>query len=353
MTPQDTRIAFFGGANNAAALDAVIALAKAGFDITVCDHDPREAVALRGAGVTFCSTRAEALAGRSVVLTCEAAPDDVEELFCGSDGLLEVMQPGSTAIDLSFSLPQLAREIHAMGAISDIQVFDAPLVRLGDSESTTIFVGGQGGRQSSIEPLLPHLATRVWRFDEPGEGQFAAMLAHISFAGSLMGTVESLAIARIAEFPREATLDVLASTAGASRALAEYAPRIMAGSFDGNLKVADLLQALEVVLEAADSLDVTVPMTETAAQLFDLLSTVGGEDLDVCALALLYADEQTCASHGLDWELASSEDFDADDDGPGAGFGLGDFFEMGSPGDDDDDSESGGHFPYSGFFSKN
>ena len=356
MTPSDTRIAFFGGANNAAAVKGIVNLAQAGFDVVVADHDARESVALRAAGVAFTSDRMAAVAGRNVVITSLSAPADVEDLYLGDDGLVELMTPGSHAIDLSFSLPQLASEIYAMAAIADIEVLDAPLVNLGEQEGTVLFVGGTPQARGTLAPLFPYLASTVLEQQEPGEGQFAAVLAYIALAGSLMGAIEATAVAHVAEFPQNAAVNVLASTAGGSRALVDYVPRVLAHDYTGNLKVCDFLQALEVVLEAADDLDVTVPVMETAYQLYDLLSLVGGEELNIQALALLYEDEQTCADHGLNWELADAAegyDDEDDDDADGGGFGFEDFFGPGPSGGPDGPDGPGGHRPYSSIFSRN
>ena len=356
MTPSDTRIAFFGGANNAAAVKGIVNLAQAGFDVLVADHDPRESVALRAAGIPFTSDRLAAVSGRNVVITSKRTPAAVEDLYLGDNGLVELMTPGSYAIDLSFSLPQLASEIYAMAAVADIEALDAPLVNLGEQEGTVLFVGGTTEAQNKVAPLFPYLATSVLQQKEPGEGQFAAVLAYIALAGSLMGAIEATAIAHVAEFPQNAAVNVLASTAGGSRALVDYVPRVLQHDYTGNICVGDFLQALEVVLEAADSLDVTAPVMETAYQLYDLLSLVGGEELNIQALALLYEDEQTCAEHGLNWELADAasgyDDEDDDDDDEG-GFSFEDFFGPGPSDDPDGPDGSGGHRPYSGIFSKN
>ena len=354
VNSDNTRIAFFGGAFNESVVSGIVGLYRDGYDIVVCDHDPRESVALKAAGIPFTSNRLEAVTGRNLVITSLATGNDVEDLYFGENALLELLSPGSRALDLSFVPPTLAREVHAMAAVSDIEFVDSPILNLGDSEEPIAFVGGARASQDYVAPVLPYFARNIIQHSEPGEGQFAAMISVISFAGSLMGAVESVALASAAQFPWESTLNTLASTAGGSRALAAYAPLVHDGNYGGRIKVRDFLLALDVALTGAEALDVTVPLTETAYQLFDLLSIVGGDELNIQALALLYSDEQTCADHGLDWELAEAQfgygvgddDDDDDDDDVGPGFSYGDFFE-GGPG------PNRGPYPSPGFFSKN
>lgn len=352
--PENTRIAFFGGACSEAAIDAVCRLADAGYDIVCADHDPRESVELREAGVPIVHSRLEAVEDSQVVLTSCRTPDDVEDLYLGEDGLLELMSPGTCAIDLSVSSPSLAREIQAVAAISEIDVLDAPLLNLGEKEQACAFVGATPELQEQYAPLFPYLATNVFPQNAAGEGQFAAMLACIGLAGSIMGAVEATSLSRIAGFPESSALNVLAATSAGSRALVDYIPRSLGHDFGGRFKVSEFMGALKVALDTAESLDITIPMVETAYQLYELLSTVGGDELNIQALSLLYEDEQTCAEYGLNWELADriGDDDEEDDDD---GFNLEDFFRGG--GDGPHPGGNGGPDdsipPFSGFFSKN
>ncbi len=357
MSPLDTHIAFFGGAAKPAVIDAIVRLADAGYDVVAASHDPREAVELRNAGIPFVDDRIEAVRGCEVVITSMSTSAQVEDVYLGDNGLLEIMEPGTYAIDLSFSTPRLAREIEAMAAVSDIEVLDAPLVCLGEREEAMVFVGGNAKTIETLSPLFPYLAASVLPQSAPGEGQLAAMISYISLAGSLMGAIEAMSLARIAGFSHRAALNALASSSGGSRAMIDYVPKMLAHDYSGNIKVTEFLDALEVALDAADALEVTVPMVETAYQLYELLSVVGGDELNIQAIALLYEDEQTCAEYGLDWALAEQATPGQD----GSGFNLEDFFHgQGGDGLNGAPGPQGGcggpHWgepPISGFFSKN
>lgn len=304
MSPLDTRIAFFGGAANPAVIEGIVKLKNAGFDVVVASHDPREAPALRDAGIPFIDNRVEALMSTQVAITSLRDPGEVENLYLGDESLLELMDPGSYCIDMTVSSPRLAREIQAVAAVSDIEVLDAPLVNVGDHEQPIMFVGGDKETQDLLSPLFPYLAPLVMPQDGPGEGQFAGMICIIALAGSLMGAIEAVSLAHIAGFPERNALNVLASTSAGSRALVDYVPQVLQHDYSGTISVESLLEILEVALDTAEELEVTVPMTETAFQLCELLRAVGGKDLSIQALALLYEDEKTCADHGLDWALA-------------------------------------------------
>lgn len=351
ISPLDTRIAFFGGAANPAVIEALVKLSDAGFEIVVASHDPRESPALRDAGIMFVDDHVEALLGAQIVMTSLRNPADVEDLYLGDEGLLEMMDPGTFCIDLSVSSPRLAREIQAVAAVSDIDALDVPIVFVAEHEQAVAFVGGDPQTQELLSPLFPYLAPTVMPQEAAGDGQFAATICIIALAGSLMGAVEAVSLAHIAGFPEKSALNVLASTLAGSRALVEYIPKVLNRDYVGKTNIATFLDMLGVALDTAEELEVTAPMTETAYQLYDLLRTVGGEDLDIQALALLYEDEQTCADYGLDWALA--EGFHGPGDfGLESFFGDGDFFDD-DPGDQHGTGHGHGNPPIGGFFSKN
>lgn len=126
-----------------------------GFDVVVASHDPREAPALREVGAVFIDDRMEALLGSQVVITSLRTTAEVENLYLGDEGLLELMDPGTFCIDLSISSPRLAREIQAVAAVSDIEVLDAPIVCVGEHEQPIAFVGGDPPNAGNALAALP------------------------------------------------------------------------------------------------------------------------------------------------------------------------------------------------------
>ena len=214
ISPSDTRITYFGGSGKPAVTEAIVKLQKAGFDVVAGSWHRIEAGLLREVGIPMVSDRMAALDDSQVVITSFRTSAEVENLYLGDNGLLELMEPGTYAVDLSFSTPQLAREIAAMAAISDIEMLDAPIVNLG---------GGNKDAIEDLSALFPYLAPAVYPQSDVGEGQFAAMIAYISLAGSMMGAIEAMSIAHIAGFNDSKAISTLASTSGGSRALIDYA----------------------------------------------------------------------------------------------------------------------------------
>ncbi len=287
FSPLDTRIAFFGGACSVAALEAVVRLVDAGYEMVAGPHDPREGVVLNDAGIPTMQNRIEACQGAQVIITSCAHPSEVEELYLGDNGLLEIADEGSFLVDLSVITPRLAQEIQAMAAVNGLTYLDAPIINVGEQEKAVCFVGGEPEGVELITPLLPYMAHTIRPLGSPGEGALSAVMVIIGLAGSLMGTIEAMALANICQFNTRSALDALASTSAASRALLDYVPQTLNYDFKGRLKVSEFLDMLDTALMASEDMDVTL-----------------GDELNIQAISLLYEDEQTCADYGLDWALA-------------------------------------------------
>ena len=172
----------------------------------------------------------------------------------------------------------------------------------------------------------------------------------ITFAGSIFSTVEALAIQRVAGFSNKNALGVLSLSCGNSAALHDYAPRIKSHDYSGVISVETFIDYLDVILDTAEDLELTLPMIETIHHLYHLLAVVGGEDLNVQALALLYEDEKTCSEFGLDWSMA--EEIVQDDFAHGSlGMSIEEF--LGESLDDEEDPDEPASPNFGGFFSQN
>ena len=99
----------------------------AGFKVTVYNRTRAKAEALLARGAQWADTPAEAAKHADVVFTMVGYPTDVEDVYLGADGILEVAPKGSYLIDLTTSSPQLARELHDAAEVMDKHAFDCPV----------------------------------------------------------------------------------------------------------------------------------------------------------------------------------------------------------------------------------
>lgn len=317
MDPLQTKVivvSSFGGPAPVAT-----ALRDHGWDVVSLDAGPESlrelAVSLEdGRGASRTSGDADL-----VIITWLASPELVEEVYMGGGGLVEIAPPGTFLVDMTPSTPQLARELHAIGAVGDLHVVDALLLAsfgVHAPDSSVIAIGGDEHDCGVVEPLLATTGFECMRAGAAGTGQLARLMHSISFASTLMGLVESLTLAIHSGLDPALALKTLAVLDDVSESVLHLVAHTLEGDYEGMPNVGYFVVELGYALAAADELDLMLPGIEAAYQLYDLLSVIGGGDLGPQGLALLYADEQTCSDNGLDWSAADELDYgEAYDDG--------------------------------------
>lgn len=311
LTPENTTIAFIGTGVMGKSMAGH--LVKAGYDVTVFNRSKERALPLLDAGCSWAETVAAAVYDADVVITMVGYPTDVEDIYLSKDGILESAKDGAYLIDMTTSSPRLARDIFAVAETSSLHAIDAPVSGgdLGAKNATlTIMVGGEEGDFEAVLPILKVMGKEIIHQGGAGAGQHTKMANQIAIAGSMLAVVECISYAKAAGLDPEKVLRSVGAGSASSWSILNLGPRILAEDFAPGFYVKHFIKDMGIALEEADEMEISLPGLETAKQLYDMLSAVGGAELGTQALWLLYADEDACAKHGLDWSLLELDDED-------------------------------------------
>lgn len=281
-------------------------LMDAGYKLTVFNRTKQKAKPLLDRGATWADSVAEAVRNADVVFTMVGYPKDVEDVYLSTNGLLATTRKGAWMIDLTTSSPQLAKDIHGVAEVTDKHAVDCPVT--GGEEGAvagtlTLMLGCTQKEAEPIVSLLQTFSQKIFYFDAPGAGQTAKLCNQISLAACMVGYAEALALANQSGIDPAAVRELILSGTGTSGAMEKLAPLSMEGDYKPRFRSEHLLKDLGIALAAAEELELNLPGTSNARDLYDLLCEVGGSQLGSQAVSLLYEDEQTCAAAGLDWSL--------------------------------------------------
>lgn len=266
-------------------------LLNAGHELFVYNRTQAKADELVGLGANRCRTAKEAAEQADVVMTIVGYPQDVEEVYFSEEGLFAGAHPASLFIDLTTSTPSLAIKIAETAVQRGIKALDAPVSGgdLGAREARlTTMVGGDLVTFEEAKPLLSVFSGKVTWQGNAGAGQHTKMANQIMIAGTMTGMVELLVYAEATGLDVETVLETVGGGAAANWSLTNYAPRILKKDYSPGFFAKHFLKDLKIALAEAEKLNLSLPGTQLAAQLYQRLCDEGYGDDGTQALIKLW-----------------------------------------------------------------
>jgi 3-hydroxyisobutyrate dehydrogenase len=266
-------------------------LIDAGYQVDVFNRTRERAAGVIERGARWRDSPSEIAAEADVVFTMIGYPADVRQTVLGEGRLLEAMRPGSLLIDMTTSEPSLAVEIHAAGKGRQIESLDAP-VSGGDigarNATLVIMVGGDANAFERARPLFEVLGKTITHSGEAGAGQHTKMMNQIAIASGMIGLCEALLYAHRAGLDVERALDTIKGGAAGSWSLSNYGPRILSGDFAPGFRIEHFIKDLGIALAESRRMNLSLPGTALAEQLYIAARAqgLGLEGTHALALAL-------------------------------------------------------------------
>jgi 3-hydroxyisobutyrate dehydrogenase len=253
-------------------------LLKAGFDVAVTNRTLSRADPLKAEGATVCTSPKEVAARSEIVVSMVTSSPDVEAVTFGEGGIADGAHDGLLAVDMSTISPDVAKDVAARAAQRGFRTLDAPVSggEIGAIEARlTIMIGGDAADVERAMPVFRALGKTITHMGPHGAGQATKLANQIAVALNNLGVSEALVFAAAQGLDVAKTREVIASGAGMSWAMANYAPKILAGDFAPGFLV-DLQQKdLRLVLDAAYSAKTALPGTALAHSLYTALQKAG------------------------------------------------------------------------------
>lgn len=267
-------------------------LMRGGHDMVIFNRTRQAGVErLLSEGAKWASSPQAAVACADVVFTMVGYPKDVEEVYCGENGVFAGAQTGVTVVDMTTSSPVLAKKLAAIGADKKIDVLDAP-VSGGDIGAKTgrlsVMVGGSDAAFQKIEPLLRLIGQKIVRQGDAGAGQYTKMVNQIVIASNMMGVVEALCFAKAAGLNQERVLDSIADGAAGSAALSNLGPRMLKGDFAPGFYIKHFIKDMGIAIASAAEMKLNLPALTLANSLYGQLAAEGMENEGTQALYRFY-----------------------------------------------------------------
>jgi 2-hydroxy-3-oxopropionate reductase len=264
-------------------------LVKAGHTLYVYDVVPQAVADLKAQGAVACASSREVAEKTSVVILIVPDTPHVEAVLFGKDGVAEGIQKGSIVVDMSSISPiatkDFATRLKAMG----VEMLDAPVSggQVGAQSATlSIMVGGSEAVFAKIKPYFELMGKNIVLVGGNGDGQTCKVANQIIVALNIEAVGEALLFAAKAGADPVKVRQALMGGFAHSRILEVHGEKMLKRTFQPGFRISLHQKDLNLALEAARKMGLSLPNTATAQELFNSMAAHGGSDLDHSALVL-------------------------------------------------------------------
>ena len=234
------------------------------------------------------------VAARSdVVISMVPDSPDVEALALGKDGIGEGARPGLAYVDMSTISPQTAIHVANRMGEKGVRCLDAPVSggELGAKNATlSIMAGGPENLFNEMLPILQVMGKTVTHCGASGAGQTVKACNQIQVALNFVGMAEALVLGTKAGVDPAIILKVLSAGYAQTRVMDVRGPKIIKGEFEPGFKSKFHYKDLNIIMATARDLQVALPATAIAHELFSALLAAGRGELDHSAVITILED---------------------------------------------------------------
>jgi 2-hydroxy-3-oxopropionate reductase len=274
-------------------------LAAAGHQLFV--HTRREVpAALAATAAVACANAREVARQSEVIFIMVPDTPDVEAVLFGEQGVAAGLAAGTAdtvntaggtprrvIVDMSSISPlatkAFALKINTLGA----DYIDAP-VSGGEvgakAASLTIMCGGDEAVFERVRPLLALMGKNITLVGGNGDGQTTKVANQIIVALNIAAVGEALLFASKAGADPAKVRQALMGGFAASRVLEVHGERMIKRTFAPGFRIKLHQKDLNLALQGAREIGVSLPQTASAAQLMQAVAANGGAELDHSAL---------------------------------------------------------------------
>jgi 3-hydroxyisobutyrate dehydrogenase-like beta-hydroxyacid dehydrogenase len=244
-------------------------IAKAGFELTVCDlrEEPCKALAALGARVV---ASAREVAEKSDIIEIAVVDDaQAEQVVIGEHGVVHAARTGSIVAIHSTILPETARKIAARCRANGVDVIDVPMSggqKGAEERRLAYMVGGEAAVLEKCRPVFVTSASHIFHLGELGMGATAKMLIQIVVCLNMIAAHESELLCNKTGLDFKSFQEVLHVSSGQSNVLDNWQGFKRPGEPEAvRRQRADVFaKSLAPALELAREVGVSIPGTALA-----------------------------------------------------------------------------------------
>jgi len=263
-------------------------LQKGGNDLFVQKRSKPTPQDILDGGAVECTSAKDVAEQADVIILMVPDTPDVEAVLFGTDGVAEGLSAGKLVIDMSSISPTATKVFAAKINELDCQYLDAPVSggQVGaQNAALTIMVGGPQAAFDTAKPLFDLMGKNITLVGtDNGVGQTCKVANQIIVALNIEAVSEALLFASKAGADPAKVREALMGGFASSKILEVHGERMIKRTFDPGFRIELHQKDLNLALQSAREIGVSLPNTATAQELFSACKAAGGAGWDHSAM---------------------------------------------------------------------
>jgi 2-hydroxy-3-oxopropionate reductase len=258
-------------------------LIDGGHQITTCIHSTPAPSMLVNKGLTIVDSLEKVARNTDIIIIMVPDTPQVQEVLFGQNGITNGLSNGKLIIDMSSISPIETKQFSKIIKAKGFGYLDAPVSggELGaKAASLTIMVGGSETDFSRALPIFELMGSNITLVGENGIGQTTKVANQIVVALTIEAVGEALIFASKAGADPSKVRQALMGGLAQSKILEVHGERMIKRTFEPGFRIELHQKDLNLALQGAKSLGVSLPNTATTQELFNSCAANGDGALD-------------------------------------------------------------------------
>lgn len=269
---------------------------KGSWKVVAFDQKMEPLERLRGDGVGVATSLRGLAQAADVVILCLPGGREVEIVTLGASGLVSMMRPGQTLIDMSTAPPALMRKIAAELTAKGADFADAPIARTRRAAvdgTLSIMVGGPPEIFARIKPILDVMGNEITHCGDVGAGQVVKLMNNMVLFETTMALAEAISIAEANGVDGKLLFETMSKGSADSFALRNHGMKHMLPEDypEGAFSVRYAQKDLSYARDLAKAAGIKARGADLVATLFDEAIASGDGDRYTPVIRKLMKDE--------------------------------------------------------------
>jgi 3-hydroxyisobutyrate dehydrogenase-like beta-hydroxyacid dehydrogenase len=263
-------------------------LLAAGHDLTVWNRTAEKTGPIGEKGAVVAATPAEAAAGRDIVFANLTDAPALHSVLTMPGGVLEADPLPRVFVDMATISPAQSAEIAGLLEPRGVGFLRAPVsgtATVAEVGKLTVMASGDKAVYDLAEPYLAAFSENRFYLGEGELSRFLKLVHQMMIAGTMQIWAEGLVMGEKAGLDWDLMLDILAGSAVGSGAVKSKIALLKARDYDHPaMSMHNIVKDLDLALMAGAEVDVDLPATKRARELYQPALEAGLEWQDYAAV---------------------------------------------------------------------